>query len=178
MAKNKVKEKEFKVLMIDSRNKNHRAYSLEVVEPWISAKLNNSKNINEGYDLEFAIDNEEEGVTRDIYNEFTLDSLSCGVVNKLRIEDGTLYANVRFKLPESCGNLTGDIYSEKDSDVNSEKIDLSDLDVYAIVPKGKGSVKNQEVQNDYELYGFNLILKKDSSFEYDSETEEIESAAE
>ena len=100
MAKNKVKEKEFKVLMIDSRNKNHRAYSLEVVEPWISAELNSSKNINEGYDLEFAIDNEEEGVTRDIYNEFTLDSLSCGVVNKLRIEDGTLYASVRFKLPE------------------------------------------------------------------------------
>ena len=178
MSKNKVKEKEFKVLMVDSRNKNHRAYGLEVVEPWIINELNNSENVNEGYDLEFAIDNEDEGVTRDIYNEFTLDSLSCGVVNKLRIEDGTLYANVRFKLPESCGNLTSDIYSENDSNIKSEETDLSDLNMYAIVPKGKGSVKNQEVQSDYELYGFNLILKKDSSFEYDSETEEIESAAE
>jgi len=158
MSKTKVVEKEYKVLMIDSRNKNHRAYTEEVVNLWLSNDLNNSENINEGYDLEFAIDNEDEGVTRDIYNEFTLDSLSCGIVNSLKIKDGFLFASVRFKLPKSCGNLTSEIYSQ---DAN--------LDLYAVVPKGKGSVKNQEVQNDYELYGFNLILKSDSSFEYDSE---------
>jgi len=164
MSKTKVVEKEYKVLMIDSRNKNHRAYTEEVVNLWLSNDLNNSENINEGYDLEFAIDNEDEGVTRDIYNEFTLDSLSCGIVNNLKIKDGFLFASVRFKLPNSCSNLTSEIYSQ---DAN--------LDLYAVVPKGKGSVKNQEVQNDYELYGFNLILKSDSSFEYDSE-EVVENA--
>ena len=65
----------------------------------------------------------------------------------------------------ACGGLTSDLYSDE-----------SNLENYAIVPKGKGSVKNQEVQDDYELYGFNLILKKDSSFEYDSETKETEPA--
>lgn len=165
MSKIKVIEKEFKILMIDSRNKNHRAYTHEVVKPWVDGDLNSPKETNEGYDLEFAIDDEEEGLTRDIYNEFTLDSLSCGVVNGLTVRDGFLYANVKFKLPESCGELTSQIYSKE-----------SDLDIYAVVPKGKGSVKNQEVQNDYELYGFNLILKSDSSFEYDSESQEVEAA--
>tara|TARA_Y100000389_G_C17462440_1_gene522852 strand:- start:2987 stop:3493 length:507 start_codon:yes stop_codon:yes gene_type:complete len=162
----KIVEKEFKILMIDSRNKNHRAYTSDVCTPWIENDINKSDNLNEGYDLEYAIDDESEGLTRDIYNEFTLDSLSCGVVNGLRVDDnGFLCANVRFKLPSSCGNLTKEIYSAD-----------SNLDDYAVVPKGKGSVKNQEVQDDYELYGFNLILKKDSSFEYDSESQEAETA--
>ena len=39
----------------------------------------------------------------------------------------------------------------------------------AIVPKGKGSVKNQTVQSDYELYGFNLILLADSAFAKEEE---------
>lgn len=166
MSKTKIVEKEYKILMIDSRNKNHRAYTSKVVTPWLENSLNNSENINEGYDLEYAIDDEDEGLTRDIYNEFTLDSLSCGIVKGLKVDDNNfLYATVRFKLPESCGDLTKEIYSEN-----------AKLDEYAIVPKGKGSVKNQEVQDDYELYGFNLILKKDSSFEYDSETQEAEAA--
>jgi hypothetical protein len=165
MSKIKVIEKEFKILMIDSGNKNHRAYTEEVVGLWVHNDMNSPKETNEGYDLEFAIDNEEEGITRDIYNEFTLDSLSCGVVNGLKVEDGFLYGNVKFKLPESCGNLTETIYSEG-----------VDLEEFAIVPKGKGSVKNQEVQNDYELYGFNIILKKDSSFDYDSEKSKVEAA--
>jgi hypothetical protein len=38
------------------------------------------------------------------------------------------------------------------------------LDKCAIVPKGKGAVKNQIVQDDYELYGFNLIWAHESSF--------------
>jgi hypothetical protein len=165
MSNIKVIEREFKILMVDSRNKNHRAYTQDVVSPWIDSDTNSPKGTNEGYDLEFAIDNEEEGITRDIYNEFTLDSLSCGVVNGLRLSDGFLYGNVKFKLPESCGNLTSEIYSED-----------SNLDLYAVVPKGKGSVKNQEVQSDYELYGFNLILKSDSSFEYETDTQEAEPA--
>jgi len=165
MSNIKVIEKEFKILMVDSRNKNHRAYTEEVINPWIDSDMNGPKGGNEGYDLEFAIDNEEEGLTRDIYNEFTLDSLSCGVVNGLRLSDGFLYGNVKFKLPESCGNLTSEIYLED-----------SNLDLYAVVPKGKGSVKNQEVQSDYELYGFNLILKSDSSFEYETDAQEAEPA--
>jgi hypothetical protein len=86
-------------------------------------------------------------------------------VNGLRLSDGFLYGNVKFKLPESCGNLTSEIYLED-----------SNLDLYAVVPKGKGSVKNQEVQSDYELYGFNLILKSDSSFEYETDTQAAETA--
>lgn len=148
-------EKEFKILMIDKKNNNHRAYPLSVVNKWIEQEKNIEENL--GFDLEYAIDNEEEEIFRDIYNEFILESLNCGVVKNLRIdEENFLYATVKIKPPKFCENLTEEIYSNK--------LNIED---YAIVPKGKGSVKNQEVQDDYELYGFNLILKKDSSFEYE-----------
>ena len=48
-----------------------------------------------------------------------------------------------------------------------------ELDSLAIVPKGKGSVKNQTVQDDYELYGFNLILLEDSAFAEDEKKKEV-----
>lgn len=150
----KVIEKEYRILKIDNRNKNFRAYTKEVVEKWIKNQKQNKEGVIDGYELEYAIDNEEEGVFREIYNDFILDSLSCGIVRELKInEENYLVGVVSFKLPEFCNDLTKEIYGEN-----------FELDDYAIVPKGKGSVKNQEVQNDYELYGFNLIMKKDSSF--------------
>lgn len=160
----KIIEKEYKILKVDNKNKNFRAYTKEIVEGWIeNQKQNEDEEVINGYELEYAIDNEEEGVFRDIYNDFILDSLSCGIVRNLRIDDkGYLVGLVSFKLPKFCNDLTGEIYGEE-----------SDLENYAIVPKGKGSVKNQEVQNDYELYGFNLIMKEESSFYYEDEVEGI-----
>jgi hypothetical protein len=155
-------EKEFKILIVGRKNKNHRAYTDSVVNPWVENPLNKSEDENEGFDLEYAIDDDEE---RDIYHEFTMGSLSCGVVNKLRIEDNVLYGTARFKIPSSCGELTKKIYDG-----------LIEMDTLAVVPKGKGSVKNQTVQDDFELYGFNLILVEDSSFEFETEEEEATNA--
>jgi hypothetical protein len=150
----KIIEHRFPVLEIERKNKNHRNYPKPVVDKWFDNEELNSDNVNQGYDLEYAVEDQ------DIYHEFTKGALSCGVINKLEIEGNMLYANVRFKLPESCNNLTEKIYSGE-----------MDLDSVAVVPKGKGSVKNQTVQDDYELYGFNLISKEESSF-YDEEKKE------
>lgn len=151
----KIIEHRFPVLEIEKKNKNHRNYPKAVVDVWMNDSELNSENENQGYDLEYAVEDQ------DIYHEFTKGSLSCGVVNKLEVEDNILYATVRFKLPESCNNLTEKIYNSQDV-----------LNSVSVVPKGKGSVKNQTVQDDYELYGFNLIAKKESSFyEEEKETE-------
>ena len=155
----KIIEKEYEILEIDKKNKNHRSYAKDLISNWVEAS-EGFKEENSGFDLEYAIDEEDD--ERDIYREFISSSLSCGVVNCLKIKKGTLYANVKFKLPESCYNLTKSIYD------GSLK-----LDKLAIVPKGKGSVKNQTVQSDYELYGFNLILLADSAFAK-VENEEVE----
>lgn len=154
----KVIEKKFRILSVDKKNANHRAYTSEIVNKWINNPINSSENPNEGYSLEYAIDEEED--ERDIYKEFISSSLECGIVRDLEIKDGVLYANVKLKLPESCSNLTEKIYSNE--------ISIEDI---AIVPKGKGSVKNQTIQNDYELFGFNLILLEDSAFEEEKELE-------
>lgn len=151
----KIIEKRFPVLEVEKKNKNHRNYPEPVVNKWMDNDELKSENENQGYDLEYAVEDQ------DIYHEFTKGSLSCGVVNKLEVVDNMLYANVRFKLPEACNNLTEKIYGED-----------FDLDTVCVVPKGKGSVKNQTVQDDYELYGFNLIAKKESSFFDEEKTEE------
>jgi hypothetical protein len=161
MSEVKIIEKEFAILQVDKKNKNHRNYPTSVVNVWVENELNHSEDLNQGFDLEYAIDDEEE--ERDIYNEFTMGSLSCGIVNRLQLINNVLYATVRFKLPQSCGNLTENFYEDE-----------SILNTIAIVPKGKGSVRNQTVQDDYELFGFNLIKVEDSSF---VEEEEIENTA-
>jgi hypothetical protein len=154
----KIIEHRFLVLEVDKKNKNHRNYPKAVVNKWIENDLLGSDNINEGYDLEYAVEDQ------DIYHEFTKGALSCGVINKLEIEnDNNLYATVRFKLPEACNNLTERIYN---GELNLNSI--------AVVPKGKGSVKNQTVQDDYELYGFNLISMEESSFHEEESKEEVQ----
>jgi len=151
-------EKKFKILSVGKKNSNYRAYTSELVNSWIENPLNNSENSNEGYMLEYGIDDEED--EKDIYKEFISSSLECGIVRNLEVVDGILYADVKLKMPNYCGNITEKIYSEE--------IPLENI---AIVPKGKGSVKNQQVQNDYELFGFNLILLEDSPFEEEVELE-------
>jgi hypothetical protein len=151
-------EKRFKILSVDKKNANHRAYTSELVGSWIKNSINNSESPNEGFSLEYAID--EDDNERDIYKEFVSSSLECGIVRNLEIVDGVLYADVKLKLPESCNGLTEKIYS---NEISIEEI--------AIVPKGKGSVKNQTIQNDYELFGFNLILLEDSAFAEETELE-------
>ena len=162
MSELKVIEKEFKILEVGKKNKNHRTYPFSVVNSWLEMEKNNENNL---FELEYAIDEIDENgevIERDVLNEFIVSSLSCGVVSNLRIDDNVLYATVKFKLPEYCNNLTEEIYKND-----------SVLDAYSVVPKGKGSVKSQTVQDDYELYGFNLILKEDSAFEYDEEEENV-----
>lgn len=154
----KVVEKRFKILSVDKKNANHRAYTSDLVNSWINNPLNNSESPNEGYSLEYAIDEEDE--ERDIYKEFVSSSLECGIVRNLEVVDGVLYADVKLKLPNSCNGLTEKIYS---NEISIEEV--------AVVPKGKGSVKNQTIQNDYELFGFNLILLEDSAFAEETELE-------
>ncbi len=146
----KIIEKEYKILEIDKKNKNHRSYTKALVSKWVEDSKE-FKEENSGFDLEYAIDEEEN--ERDIYREYVSNSLNCGIVNNLKIKKGVLYADVKFKLPDSCYDLTKKIYNKE-----------LELESLAIVPKGKGSVKNQTVQDDYELYGFNLILLEDSAF--------------
>lgn len=148
-------EKEFAILELDKKNKNHRSYSTAIVNKWIEHESVNTEDENSGFDIEYALEEQ------DIYHEFTKGSLKCGIVNKLRIENGILYGNARFVLPEACNGLTEKIYNEEIS-----------LDDIAIVPKGKGSVKNQTVQEDYELFGFNMITLTESSFYEEEEQKE------
>jgi hypothetical protein len=152
---NKVIKKTFKRLKVGEVNENFRNYNKDVVSVWVDSESNQEGG--SGFELEYAIDEVDESgkkVKADIFNEFISVSLSCGIVNNLRIdEDNFLVCDVKFKLPEYCNGFTKKIYESKEY-----------LDTLAIVPKGKGTVEEFIVQNDYELYGFNLILKEESSF--------------
>lgn len=143
----KIKEKTFFVLEVDKKNKNFRVYSRLIVDKWRQSE----KLKTEGFDIEYAV-----GENIDLKYEFVKDDLVVGVVTELYFEGNKLYAKARFKL--NC--------------INYDKIynDSKFLDGCALVPKGKGAVKNQNIQEDYELYGFNLIKIEESSFIID-ETE-------
>ena len=133
-------EREFLVLEVDKKNKNHRTYQKALVQRWID----DPRLKNEGFDVEFAADDVE------FEYEYLKDDRVCGSVFEMRLDGGKLYAKARFKID---GPYADKIYGEKDI-----------LEKISIVPKGKGAVKNQIVQDDYELYGFNVIYTKESSF--------------
>lgn len=135
-----IKEKRFWVMKVDRKNKNHRIYQRPLVQRW----LDSEKLKDEGFDIEFVIGES------DIDYEFLKEELSCGIVTKLELEGDDLYATARFKVEGPKAEI---IYSD-------EKF----FESVALVPKGKGAVKNQIVQDDYELYGFNLIKAEASSF--------------
>jgi hypothetical protein len=133
-------EKEFFILKINEPNKNFRRYPLELVNTWI-------KNIDEnGYDLEYAID----AKSKDIQYEYTNSELVCGLITKLKIKKNILYGSVKF-------------FTEgyKSEEIYSNKINLDDC---VIIPKGKAEVRDGIVQNNYKLFGFNLVNKNQSSF--------------
>lgn len=137
---NRIIEKEFFILKINEPNKNFRRYPLELIESWI-------KNIDEnGYDLEYAID----AKSKEIQYEYTNSELVCGLVTKLKIKDNILYGNVKFF-----------IEGYKSDEIYSKKINLDDC---VIIPKGKAEVRDGIVQNNYKLFGFNLVNKNQSSF--------------
>jgi hypothetical protein len=115
-------------------------YQKSLVQRW----LDDPKLKNEGYDVEYVVDDIE------FETEYLKDDRVCGNVFEMRLDGNKLYAKAKFKID---GPYADSIYGEKDF-----------LDKVSIVPKGKGAVKNQTVQDDYELYGFNLILTKESSF--------------
>ena len=140
----KIKEKRFLILESDKKNKNHRIFTEALVRSWCeSDKLKEGAS---GFDIECAIDDDEYDY------EYVKDEFSLGRVTKLEMEGKKLYATCQFKVSGESQ------YVEK---INNEE---GFLDKCAIVPKGKGAVKNQIVQDDYELYGFNLIWANESAF--------------
>src|ERR1035437_2751501 len=137
-----IKEKRFFVLEYDKKNKNHRIFTEPLLKNWCASdKLKES-----GYDIECAIDDGEYDY------DFIKDEFNVGRITKLEMEGKKLFATAQFKLDGEFPYL---------KEINEEE---GFLDKCAIVPKGKGAVKNQIVQEDYELYGFNLILAHESSF--------------
>ena len=138
------KEKRFFVLEVDKINRNQRAFSESLVKMWLNS--DNLKDGGLGFDIECAID---EG---NYEYEFIKEDLIIGRVTKLELEGKKLFASCKFK-------IEGDIPYLKE--INEEK---GFLDKCTVVPKGKGSFLNRIVKEDYELYGFNLILENESAF--------------
>lgn len=132
--------KTFEVLDTEKKSRTHRYYPIEVVSKW---KEHEDILSGQGIDLEYAVEDQE------IDNEFLTKSLSCGAVVDFGMKGSILTATVKFKQ----NDLTKNIYEGK-----------IDLDSLTVIPKGKGSVKNQRVQDDFELFGFNLVLCDESSF--------------
>lgn len=142
-----IKEKRFLVLESDKKNKNHRIFTEALVKNWCDSEK--VKDGATGFDIECAIEDDEYDY------EYVKDEFSLGRVVKLEMEDKKLYATCQFKVSGESP------YIEK---INTE---ADFLDKCAIIPKGKGAVKNQIVQDDYELYGFNLIWAHESAFAED-----------
>ena len=136
-------EKEIFILETDKKNKNHRTYPKPLAQRWVEE----SKAKKDGYDVEFAVDD------TDFEYEFLADGRVCGNVFELKLDGNKLIAKVKFKID---GPYADAIYGteEKEGLINN----------LSLVPKGKGAVKNQIVQDDYELYGFNVINASESSF--------------
>lgn len=150
----KIIEKRFLILEAGKKNKNHRIFTEALVKTWCdSDKL---KDEVAGFDIECAIDDDEYDY------EYIKDELNIGRVIKLDLEDKKLYATCQFKLVGESP------YVEK---INNEK---DFLEKCTIVPKGKAAVKNHIVQDDYELYGFNLIWANESSFLEDVPVAEVD----
>lgn len=142
-----IKEKRFLVLEADKKNKNHRIFTESLVKSWCQSEK--IKEGASGFDIECAIDDDEYDY------EYVKDEFSVGRVIKLEMEGKKLYATCKFKINGESSYI---------ENINNEE---GFLDKCAIIPKGKGAVKNQIVQDDYELYGFNLIWAKESAFAED-----------
>lgn len=143
MNKNKIIEKKIFILEIGKINKNFRKYTEEVVQSWID------KMDDYGYEVEFGVYFKPS----EIQYEFIKTELVCGLVTKLLMEGGKLYGMVKFSTE-----------GYKSEDIYSGKLDINEC---VIVPKGKSEVREGIVQNNYVLFGFNLVHKTQSSFYYE-----------
>lgn len=137
----KIIEKDFFILKADELNKNYRKYPLELVKKWID-------NMDDyGYEVEFGIDLK----SKDIQYEFINTDLICGLITKLFLDDeNVLKGHVKF-------------FTEgyKSDEFYSNKINLNDC---VLIPKGKAEVREGIVQNNYKLFGFNIVKNYQSSF--------------
>lgn len=140
MNKSRIIEKDFFILKINEPNKNFRKYPIELVNNWINSLDEN------GYELEYAVDSK----SKEIQYEYINSELVCGLITNLYIDNNDLYAKVKFYID-----------GFKSEEIYSKKIDLNDC---VVIPKGKAEVRDGIVQNNYKLFGFNLVNKKQSSF--------------
>lgn len=142
-----IKEKTFLALKADVKNKNHRTFTSSLCKSWCEhPRLKEGT----GFDIECAIDDEEYDY------EHIKDELIVGRVINAFMDGQNFMVTCQFKLEGDAPYL---------SNINNEE---GFLDKCAVIPKGKGAVKNQVVQDDYELYGFNLIWAHESSFVEDT----------
>jgi hypothetical protein len=142
-------EKDFFVLRADKINKHHRIYTKDLVKTWMETVNNNEM----GVDIEYSITNE------DLDFDYLKESQICGIVKKLYFKDDDLYCTAAFDI----GNSAFEYF------YNNENA----LSECTVVPRGKGTVRNQTVQDDYELVGFDLILQADSTYQLDTEQKEV-----
>lgn len=138
-----VKTKRFLALTAGTKNKNHRTFPVDLCKSWCEHPDLKS---GVGLPIECAIDDEEYDY------EHIKDELIVGRVTKLEMDGNKLYATCEFKVEGDAPYLTN---------INEEE---GFIDKCAVIPKGKGAVKNQVVQEDYEIYGFNLIWAHESAF--------------
>ena|ERR1035437_10234084 len=147
-----VAERRFFILELDKKNKNHRIYQKALGEKWVNSE---KFKTGEGYDVEFAIPD------GDYEYEYLKEEDNCGQVTGIFLEGNKLYGTAKFKI---------------DGPHAEKLMDEEFLKTVCLVPKGKGAVKNQVIQDDYELYGFNLILLAESSFAEETPKEAVKAA--
>jgi hypothetical protein len=143
-----IKEKTFLALKADVKNKNHRTFTSSLCKSWCESPR--FEEGGGGFDIECAIDDNEYDY------EHIKDELIVGRVVRAYMEGQNLMLVCQFKLEGDAPYL---------KEINNEE---GFLDKCTVIPKGKGAVKNQLVQDDYELYGFNLIWAHESAFAEDT----------
>ena len=139
-----LKTRRILVLEVDKKNRNHRIVTEPIVDSWM--KMPELQEGGAGIPIEDCIADGEYDY------EFLKDEMNVGKVTKLEKEGKKLYATCVFK-------------NEGELDI-IKKINEDDtyLDTLTITPKGKGAIRNQVYQDDYEIYGFTLMLAKESAF--------------
>ena len=131
----KLVEKTFFVMECNKINKHHRIYPKTIVEKWVDLSCKDDSII----DIEYSIFND------DLDFEYIKESQVCGIIKNLYFEGENLFATAVFDLNKP----------EFEYFYNNE----SAFEKCTIVARGSGTVRNQTVQDDYELIGFDLILK-------------------
>ena len=148
-------DKKMFIMEIDKKNRMQRIYPMQLITKWINSEQMKNKN-NGGFDVEFSLF-DENNIEDNAYISL---ELNCGIVYKLEIENNKLYGWLKLKR----NDLTKDIYNGK--------ISIDDL---CLIPKGNGSFREYTLDhNDYDLLGFNLVRKEESSFIFENDKSKTE----